>query len=227
MINTHHPQSIDLSTKQYKVEFIVGPRKCGRITGVEVGYDTKAPRKRLQHSLQLPFDFVELECWKRLPPLFNRFETCWKVLKRSRIDESELKPFAPFFQHCFSSGQISDGQSQSFFRRNHFVTTKDLFSSYIFFDIAQDTLKIGITDSHNFFVFRCIFDRQFLYNVVEIIIPFPPFFWSTALFFPFLDFYLHHTTLQKLQKRLISYGHCWKYLHDTSCDFKMASCHVL
>ena len=84
-------------------------------------------------------------------------------------------------------------------------------SSYIFFDIAQDTLKIGITDLHNFFVFRCIFDRQFFYSVVEIIIPFPPFFLSTALFSPFLDFYLHHTTLQKLQKRLISHGHCWKY----------------
>ena len=74
------------------------------------------------------------------------------VLWNVRNVESKLKPFAPLFQHCVSSGQTSDGQSQSFFRRNHFVPTKDLFSNYIFFDIAQDTLKIGITDSHNFFV---------------------------------------------------------------------------
>ena len=83
---------------------------------------------------------------------FNISFVLWNV----RNVESELKPFAPIFQHCFSSGQKSDGQSQSFFRRNHFVPKEDLFSSYIFFDIAQDTLKIGITDLHNFFVFRCI-----------------------------------------------------------------------
>ena len=36
------------------------------------------PSKQLQHLLQHPFDFVEWQCWKRLPPSFNIVVTCWK-----------------------------------------------------------------------------------------------------------------------------------------------------
>ena len=56
----------------------------------------------------------------------------------------------------------------SFFWVNDFVPTKDLFSSNILFDVAQYSLKISMTHSHNFFIFRRIFDRQFLHDVVEI-----------------------------------------------------------
>ena len=43
----------------------------------------KGPSKRLQH----PFDFVEWQCWKRLPFSFDIVETCWKDV------ESMLKEF--------------------------------------------------------------------------------------------------------------------------------------
>ena len=49
--------------------------------------------------------------------------------------------------------------------------TKDLFTSNILFDVAQYSLKDGMTHSHHIFIvfiFRRVFDRQFLHDVVEI-----------------------------------------------------------
>ena len=39
---------------------------------------SKGPSKGLQHLLEHPFDFIEWQCWKRLPPPFQHVETCWK-----------------------------------------------------------------------------------------------------------------------------------------------------
>ena len=39
--------------------------------------DTWGPSKRLQHLLQHPFDFVECQCWKPLPPLSTVLKRCW------------------------------------------------------------------------------------------------------------------------------------------------------
>ena len=50
-------------------------------------YKAKGPSKRPQHLLQHRFDFVEWQCWKRLPPPFDIVETCWKDV------ESMLKEF--------------------------------------------------------------------------------------------------------------------------------------
>ena len=58
---------------------------------------SKGPSKRLQHLLQHPFDFVEWQCWKLLPPPFRHVETCWNVLKRSWM----LKEFKAF-KLCFN-----------------------------------------------------------------------------------------------------------------------------
>lgn len=40
--------------------------------------------------------------------------------------------------------------------------------SNILFDVAQYSFKIGLTHSHHVFIFRRVFDRQFLHVVVEI-----------------------------------------------------------
>ena len=64
-------------------------------------------------------------------------------------------------------------QGLSFFRRNNFIPTKDLFTSNILFDVAQYSLKSGMTHSHHVFIFPRVFDRQFLHDVVEIA-PFIP-----------------------------------------------------
>ena len=60
-----------------------------------------------------------------------------------------------------------------FLRRNNFIPPKDLFTSNILFDVAQYLLESGMTHSHHVFIFRCVFDRQFLHDVVEIA-PFIP-----------------------------------------------------
>ena len=44
----------------------------------------------------------------------------------------------------------------------------DLFASIILFDVAQYSFKIGLTHLHHLFIFRRVFDRQFLHDVVEI-----------------------------------------------------------
>ena len=65
-----------------------------------------------------------------------------------------------------------------FLSENNFIPTKDLFTSNILFDIAQYSLKEGMTHSHHVFIvfiLRRVFDRQFLHDVVEIA-PFDPFF---------------------------------------------------
>ena len=38
----------------------------------------------------------------------------------------------------------------------------------ILFDVAQYSLKVGMTHSDHVFIFRRVFDRQFLHDVVEI-----------------------------------------------------------
>jgi len=68
---------------------------------------------------------------------------------------------------------VADCQGVSLFRRNKFIPTKDLFTSNILFDVAQYLLKNGMTHSHRVFIFRRVFDRQFLHDVVEIA-PFIP-----------------------------------------------------
>ena len=53
-----------------------------------------------------------------------------------------------------------------------------MHDAFMLFDIAQYSLKEGMTHSHHVFivfVFRRVFDRQFLHDVVEIA-PFDPFF---------------------------------------------------
>ena len=85
-------------------------------------------------------------------------------------------------------------------------TTKELFSSNILFDVAQHSLITSMTHSHHFFIFRRIFDHQFLHNVVEIA-PFIPSSDPLPRLYPFLVFHPHHSRLQKLQKLLIEFMH--------------------
>ena len=51
--------------------------------------------------------------------------------------------------------------------------SRTLTSSNILFDVPQYSLKNGMTHSHHVFIFRRVFDRQFLHDVVEIV-PFIP-----------------------------------------------------
>ena len=101
----------------------------------------------------------------------------------------------------------------SFFRRNNFIHSKDLFTSNIQFDVYQYSLKNGVTHSHHVFIFRRVFDRQFLHDVVEI----APFISSSdplPCLSPPAFFYSHDSKLRKLQKLPITSELCCKYTRE-------------
>ena len=84
----------------------------------------------------------------------------------------------------------------------------------ILFDVAQYSLKNGMTHSHHVFIFRRVFDRQFLHDVVEI----APFISSSdplpCLSPPAFVFYSHDSKLRKLQKLLITSKLCCKHTRE-------------
>ena len=76
----------------------------------------------------------------------------------------------------------------------------------------------------NLIIFHCVFDRQFLHDVVEI----APFILLLihCLVVPFQVSYPHHSKLRKLQKLLITSELCCKDTRDPLCHFKMAPWHM-
>ena len=85
--------------------------------------------------------------------------------------------------------------------------TDDLFTSNILFDVAEYSLKNGITHSHHVFIFRRVFDRQFLRDVVSSLL----LIHCLVFALPRLFFYSHDSKLRKLQKLLITSKLCCKH----------------
>ena len=69
----------------------------------------------------------------------------------------------------FMSGLLS---GLIFLSEKQLYSHQGLVTSNILFDVAQYSLKIGMTHSHHVFIFRRAFDRQFLHDVDILFHPF-------------------------------------------------------
>ena len=108
-----------------------------------------------------------------MPRSFNIVEQAYAQLRRRNHGHHGCKDASKARQYCV---WLIVTANLCFFRRNNFILTKDLFTSNILFNVAQYSLKDGMTHSHGVFIvfiFRRVFDRQFLQDVVEIA-PFIP-----------------------------------------------------
>ena len=102
-----------------------------------------------------------------MPRSFNTVEQAYAQLRRHNHGHHGCKDGSKARQFCLwliVRANLSLGEITLF-------PPRTCYTSNILFDVAQYLLKNGMTHSHHVFIvfiFRRVFDRQFLHDVVEI-----------------------------------------------------------
>ena len=165
--------------------------------------------------------------------LLNQLVLLWRTMRRQTILQKSSKLQQGKAKNRRRAKQTKKQTNKMEARRDrnaHSWTRKEkLFVGYLWQRIPQSrkkrrclhrtgrhsqySLKISTSYSHHFFIFRRIFNRQFLYDAVEIALFIP----SIASSHPFLVFSAHHSRLQTFQKLLIPNLLCCKHTSHSFC----------